>query len=121
MRQWRRHAIATGAGVLAASLVTIGIVLTTGGGQLTGTVVDEQGAAVPSCSVAPEGPTFHGREFGVLSRTDGQWSFGEVRNGPYIVRVICPAAVDGAGAEGRSGSVLVHGDTHVSVVVHASQ
>jgi len=120
MRRWRRRAIATGVGVLAASFVTIGIVLTTGGGQLTGTVVDEQGSAVPSCSVAPEGPTLHGREFGVLSRIDGQWSFGEVRNGPYIVRVICPAASDGAGAEGRSRSVLVRGDTHVTVIVHAS-
>jgi len=121
MRQWRRRAIATSVGVLAASLVATAIVLTTGGGQLTGTVIDERGAAVPSCSVAPEGPTFHGREFGVLSSIDGWWSFGEVRNGPYIVRVICPAAFKGAGAEGRSGSVLVHGDTHVSVVVHPSQ
>lgn len=106
--------------MLAALLVATGIVLTTGGGQLTGTVVDEQGAPVPSCSVAPEGPTFHGREFGVLSRDDGRWSFGEVRNGPYIVRVICPVASDGAVAEGSSNSVLVRGDTHVSVVVHSS-
>jgi len=110
-----------GVGVLAASLMTVGIVLTTGGGQLTGTVVDEQGAAVAACSVAPEGPTVHGREFGVLSRIDGQWSYGEVRNGPYIVQVVCPAAFDGVGAEGRSRSVLVRGDTHVTVVVRASE
>jgi hypothetical protein len=106
--------------VLGTALVAAGVVLASGDGELSGAVVDAQGAAIPSCAITPAGPTFHGREFGVQSRYDGRWSFGQVRNGPYVVRVICPDAFQAERAVGNSGVVLVRGDTHVSIVVHAS-
>ena len=117
-RRWR-GAVAVVA-VLGTALVAACVVFASGDGELSGAVVDAQGAAVPSCAITPAGPTFHGREFGVQSRYDGRWSFGQVRNGPYVVRVICPDAFQAETREGSSGLVLVRGATHVSIVVHAS-
>ena len=89
--------------------------LTTGSCELTGTVVDGAGAPIEGCGIMPSGPTFHGREFGVRSDYDGRWSFGEVRNGPYVVRLVCAEAR----AEESSSWTLVRGDTAVPVVVQS--
>jgi len=97
---------------LVVAAVAVGVVLTTGSGQLTGRVVDENGEPVAGCGIAPSGPTFHRLEFGITSGYDGRWSYGEVRNGPYFVTVVCADA----GQEGSSAWGLVRGDTAVDVV-----
>lgn len=94
---------------------------TTGSGELRGRALDEDGDPVARCDVRPEGPTFDNREGAVWTGPDGSWAWGQVRNGPYLVRVTCRDDQGTTTAEGVSSLTLVHGSTIVDVAVSATR
>lgn len=93
------------------------IVLFSGRSTLTGTVSDEQGNPVGQCSVTPQGPRFSGEERGVLTLDNGNWTWGEVDNGPYAISAICPANELRPELRGTTSLFLVQYASTVTVTV----